>query len=130
DGTMEVFVNNYNLYLRPVATPGAGGRGGRGGAPGAPPAAAPSASQLTWDGSEGSAYVLGGGQNRAVRWSPDGKKIAAYRVTPGYQRMVRYIETSPSDQLQPKWMERYYQKPGDVVTRRDPVLIDVATKKA
>jgi dipeptidyl aminopeptidase/acylaminoacyl peptidase len=138
DGTREVYVQNYNLWVRPVAangTNGAGGRGGagggRGGAPGAMPGAAPREPgvQLTWDGSEGNAYVLGGGGNRAVRWSPDGKKLAALRVTPGYQRLVRFIETSPSDQLQPKWREQYYQKPGDVVTQRVPVLIDVESKR-
>jgi dipeptidyl aminopeptidase/acylaminoacyl peptidase len=130
DGTQEAYINNYNVWVRPVvAAAGAGGRGGRGGAPGGAPAPRVG-TQLTWDGSEGNAYVLGGGQNRALQWSPDSKKIAAYRVTPGYQRMVRYIESSPSDQLQPKYMERYYQKPGDVVTQRVPVLIDIASKKA
>jgi len=130
DGSVEVYINNYNLWIRPVAAAAAA-------APSAPTAAlsavapaAPFSTQLTWDGSEGNAYVLGAGQNRAVRFSPNGKKIAAFRVTPGYQRMVRYVESSPFDQLQPKWMERYYQKPGDVVTQRVPVLIDVATKKA
>jgi dipeptidyl aminopeptidase/acylaminoacyl peptidase len=113
DGSREVYVQNYNLWVRPV--PANGTR--------------PTGVQLTWDGSEGNAYVLGAGNNRAVRWSPDGKKLAALRVTPGYQRMVRFIETSPSDQLQPKWREQYYQKPGDVVTRRDPVLIDVESKR-
>jgi hypothetical protein len=48
------------------------------------------------DGSEGDAYDAA-----SLAWSPDSKKLAAYRVRPGYQRMVQYVESSPSDQLQP-----------------------------
>jgi dipeptidyl aminopeptidase/acylaminoacyl peptidase len=133
DGRMEAFIRNYNIFIRPVSRDSSA-RGGRaGGAPGGGPgrgaAAVDNAIQLSWDGSEGHTYSLGGGQNRAVRWSPDSRKIAAYRTTPGYQRMVKFIETSPMDQLQPKFMERYYQKPGDVVTQRQPALFDVAAKK-
>ena len=29
--------------------------------------------------------------------------------------MVRYVESSPSDQLQPKTFERFYAKPGDAL---------------
>jgi len=29
----------------------------------------------------------------------DSKKLAAYRVVPGYRRLVHYIESSPEDQL-------------------------------
>ncbi len=125
DGKTEAFIRNFNIFIRPVRTDSA--RGGRGG--GAPPSVRDDAIQLSWDGSEGHAYVLGSGFNRSVRWSPDSRKIAAYRVTPGYQRMVRFIETSPRDQLQPKFSERYYQKPGDVVTIRQPALFDVSQRK-
>jgi dipeptidyl aminopeptidase/acylaminoacyl peptidase len=55
--------------------------------------------------------------------------IAAYRVRPGYRRMVRYVESSPADQLQPKTFERYYQKPGDVLDLQQPSFFDVATKR-
>ena len=35
-----------------------------------------------------------------MTWSPDSKRLAAYRVRPGYRRMVRYVESSPLDQVQ------------------------------
>jgi dipeptidyl aminopeptidase/acylaminoacyl peptidase len=43
--------------------------------------------------------------------------------------MVHYIESSPADQLQPKHTERFYQKPGDVLDRQQPVLFDVEAKR-
>ncbi len=103
DGTREAYVQNFNVYVRP--------NGGHEGV------------ALTTDGSEGGAYTL-----QSLVWSPDSKKIAVYRVTPGYRRIVRYVESSPADQLQPKYMERDYAKPGDVLAVREPVLIDVDGK--
>ena len=47
-----------------------------------------------------------------------------YRVTPGYRRLVHYIESSPADQLQPKHSERVYAKPGDVLDTQQPVIFD------
>ena len=55
-------------------------------------------SVLSLDGSEGNSYELS-----SIAWSPDSKKIAAYRVKPGYRREVHYVESSPEDQLQPKY---------------------------
>jgi dipeptidyl aminopeptidase/acylaminoacyl peptidase len=106
DGASEAYIQNFNVYVRP-----AGSR--QLGAP------------LTWDGSEGAPYAL-----RSLAWSPDSKKIAVERVTPGYRRIVRYVESSPADQLQPEYMEREYNKPGDVLETREPVVIDVASKRA
>ena len=79
DGKHEAYIENFNVYVRAT--------GARTGAP------------LTYDGSEGGAYTL-----QSITWSPDSEKIAAYRVTPGYRRMVHYVESSPADQLQPKYI--------------------------
>jgi hypothetical protein len=103
DGQHEAYIENFNVYVRAT--------GARTGSP------------LTYDGSEGGAYTL-----QSLTWSPNSARIAVYRVTPGYRRLVRYVESSPADQLQPKYMERVYAKPGDVLDERDPVLIDVASK--
>ena len=65
---------------------------------------------LSTDGSEGNAYELD-----SIAWSPDSKKLAAYRVRPGYRREVHYVESSPADQLQPKHSTIVYAKPGDVL---------------
>ncbi len=108
DGRSEAFLENYNIYVRPVAN---GGRPG-------------DATALSWDGSEGNAYTF-----NSIQWSPDSKKIAAYRRRPGYQRMVSYVQSSPADQLQPKSSSRFYRKPGDVVDLDQPVLFFVDTKQ-
>jgi len=105
DSTMEAFIRNYNVYVR--------ARDGH------------DTTALSMDGSEGDAY-----DGRSLAWSPDSKRLAAYRVRPGYRRMVHYVESSPSDQLQPRHSERFYRKPGDVVDLQQPVLFDVAAKRA
>lgn len=45
-------------------------------------------------------------------------------MKPGYRRVVRYIESSPADQVQPKYMERVYTKPGDLLDLQQPALFD------
>ena len=146
------------LHLRPAdATTGRGGRGGRGGGGlagpvraefdinGGEPKRRPTASSKRWsatttspsaksasarstllstDGSEGGYY-----DPDSIAWSPDSKKLAVYKVRPGYRRYVHYVESSPEDQLQPKHSTLQYAKPGDVLDVEQPVLFHVATKK-
>jgi len=66
---------------------------------------------LSTDGSEGNYYSL-----RSIVWSPDSTKIAVYRVRPGYKREVHYIESSPEDQVQPKFSSIVYAKPATCLT--------------
>ena len=103
DGRWEAFIRNYNVHVRQVG--------------------ADEATVLSMDGSEGDYYEL-----QSIQWSPDSRKLAAYRVKPGHRRLVRYIESSPEDQLQPKYMEREYAKPGDVLDVQQPVLFHVDPK--
>lgn len=81
----------------------------------------PGAFALSFDGSEGNSYAL-----TSVAWSPDSKKLAAYRVRPGYHRKIQYIESSPADQVQPKYFVMEYSKPGDALDIQQPVLFDLA----
>jgi len=104
DGKWEAFIQNYNVAVRP--------KGGK------------DYTLLGFDGSEGNYYTL-----RSITWSPDSKYLAAYRVRPGYRRVVQYVESSPADQLQPKSFTRDYTKPGDTLEIAQPVLFEVATKK-
>ncbi|MEO8333921.1 MAG: DPP IV N-terminal domain-containing protein [bacterium] len=104
DGKWEALVRNYNVYLRPVGSS--------------------LGTLLSTEGSEANYYT-----QRSIAWSPDSKRIAAYRVQPGYQRIVHFVESSPEDQLQPKHSERLYNKPGDVLDQAQPVLFDVATRR-
>jgi dipeptidyl aminopeptidase/acylaminoacyl peptidase len=41
---------------------------------------------------------------------------------------VHYIESSPKDQLQPKFSEIEYEKPGDILDTEQPVLFDLESK--
>jgi len=104
DGKWEAFIQNYNVFIKPV-----------GDHPGTP---------LSLDGTEGNYYTL-----RSIAWSPDSKKLAAYHTRPGYDRQVMYIESSPADQIQPKHMSIHYRKPGDALDIAFPALFDLATKK-
>jgi dipeptidyl aminopeptidase/acylaminoacyl peptidase len=79
---------------------------------------------LSYDGSEGDPYRL-----RTLAWSPDSRRIAVYRVRPGYPREVHYVRSSPEGQLQPEYITRLYSKPGDVLDRGMPVIFDVAGRK-
>jgi len=79
---------------------------------------------LSTDGSEGDMYTL-----NSIRWSPDSKKLAAFRRRPGYERLVHYVESSPTDQVQPKHTTNFYRKPGDVVDFDHPVVFDVETRR-
>ncbi len=103
DGKWEALVKNFNLAVRSVG--------------------AKQVTLLSSDGSEGNYYDLA-----SVVWSPDSSRIAAYRVKPGYRRLVHYVESSPEDQLQPKHATFLYTKPGDVLDHERPTLFHVSSK--
>ena len=105
DEKWDALIQNFNVFLRPAGSRQA-------------------AEPLSWDGSEGQYYTLA-----SISWSPDSKHLVAYRVLPGYKREVYYVESSPTDQLQPKHFTRVYDKPGDTRDVDTPVLFDVAAKK-
>lgn len=104
DGKYEAFVENFNVFLKP-----------KGDQPAFP---------ISFDGSEDNYYSL-----RTFAWSPNSKKLTAYRTRPGYDREVMQIESSPADQIQPKHRTFKYSKPGDTLDIAYPVLFDVATKQ-
>jgi len=105
DERWEAFVRNYNVFLVPK------GKG--------------EAFELSFDGSEDNYYAIA-----SFSWSPDSKRLAAYRIRPGYHRKIQYLESSPADQLQPKYVTLEYAKPGDVVDLQQPVLFHVDSRKA
>jgi dipeptidyl aminopeptidase/acylaminoacyl peptidase len=61
----------------------------------------------------------------SIAWAPDSRHFALYRVKPGYPRLVTRVESSPSDQLQPRVRTQLYPKPGDAVDIERPVLFGV-----
>jgi len=127
------FIQNHNVAIRPATTPSGGGRGGRGGGNGVGASAA-NITVLSTDGSEGDAYLA-----NSIEWSPDSKKLVAYRQKPGYSRVPYYIQSSPSDQVQPKLVPYgqapgnfgggIYRKPGDILDSNQPAIFDIDTKQ-
>jgi dipeptidyl aminopeptidase/acylaminoacyl peptidase len=103
DGKWLAFIENYNVAIRP-----AGGK---------------ARTLLSADGSEGNYYDL-----TTLVWSPDSTRIAAYRVRPGYRRLIHYVSSSPEDQLQPEHWAAQYAKPGDQLDLEQPVLFDITRK--
>jgi dipeptidyl aminopeptidase/acylaminoacyl peptidase len=106
DGQLLAYIRDHNIYVRPV----------------------------TADADAGTAVTRSGTAERpfmanSLAWSPDSTYLAAYRTTPGDRRMVRYVESSPADQIQPKTFEIQYTKPGDALDRPEPVLVDVAVRR-
>ncbi len=79
--------------------------------------------QLSYDGALGEYY------SSYMRWSPDSRKLVAYRVKPAEKHMIHYVQSSPEDQLQPKHYSYEYQKPGDAVPQKYPQLFDTESKK-
>jgi dipeptidyl aminopeptidase/acylaminoacyl peptidase len=104
DGKWMAFIDNYNVAIRPF--------GGD------------KRTFLSTDGSEGHYY-----DGATIAWSPDSTKLAAYRVRPGYRRLVHYVASSPEDQLQPEHWAAQYAKPGDLLDQEQPVLFDVRSQK-
>ena len=103
DEKWEASIRNYNVFLSPKGKM--------------------EGSFLSFDGSEANAYAA-----NTLVWSPDSKKLAAFRVQPGYRRKINYVESSPSDQLQPKYITIEYTKPGDVLDLQQPVLFLIETR--
>jgi dipeptidyl-peptidase 4 len=60
-----------------------------------------------------------------VYWSPDSRKLVAFRTAKGDDRRVYYVESSPPDQLQPILHSYAYLKPGDRLPHPRPQLFDV-----
>ncbi len=104
DGTWEAFIRNYNVWVK--------AKDGK------------EEFALSQDGSEGDYYTF-----ESIAWSPDSKKIAAYRLRRGYHRVIYYVESSPADKLQPEPRSMEYAKPGDALDIERPVLFLVGERK-
>ena len=103
DSLHIAFIKNYNLYIKDKKTN--------------------TETQLSYDGSKGFYY------SSYLQWSPNSKEIIAYKVRPGEDHKIYFVESSPSDQFQPKLQNRDYLKPGDQLPFKSPQLFVVASKK-
>jgi dipeptidyl aminopeptidase/acylaminoacyl peptidase len=103
DGKWEAFIRNYNVWVRTKDKK--------------------EEVALSQDGTEGDFYTY-----VSMSWSPDSKKIAVYRLRRGYHRIIQYVQSSPGDQLQPKYPSMEYAKPGDNLDVERPVLFHIDTR--
>ncbi|MFO7617078.1 MAG: DPP IV N-terminal domain-containing protein [Bacteroidales bacterium] len=103
DSSRVAFIQDHNVWVRD--------RDGR------------NSFKLSNDGTAGFYY------SSFVHWSPDSKKLVAIKFRPAVKHMITYIESSPADQVQPKYSEMEYTKPGDELPHRVPTLLLVEEKK-
>lgn len=77
--------------------------------------------QLTIDGVDTFYYSI------HARLSPDGNYLATTKIKPAPRHLIKYIEASPQNQVQPKYSELQYTKPGDSLNYRVPVIIELSS---
>lgn len=104
DGNYVAYIKNDNVYVRELST-------GR-------------EKQLSNDGTLSNYY------SSYIQWSPDSKSVVSCKIRPVHKRYVYYVESSPSDQLQPKLHKQEYAKPGDELRFKIPCIFNVETGKA
>ena len=79
---------------------------------------------LSTDGRPEDRYDLG-----EVWWSPDSQKLVAMRTEPAQEHPVHIVESSPSDQVQPKLRTFDYLKPGDRIAHPRPQLFEIPARR-
>ena len=79
--------------------------------------------QLSYDGGMSEYY------SSFIKWSPDSRKLVTCLVRPAERRVIHFIESSPSDQLQPKHYSFEYPKPGDALPQFFPQLFEVESRR-
>lgn len=101
DGKYIAFIKNDNVYVKEIAN-------GK-------------EKQLSLDGTLRNYY------SSYIRWSPDSKKVVSCKIRPVEKRFVYYVESSPTDQHQPKLHKQEYAKPGDELPFKVPCIYEVET---
>ncbi len=79
--------------------------------------------KLTSDGSPGEFY------SSYISWSPDSKHLAVNKFRTAPKRYMKFMESAPKDQWQPKLKEVEYAKPGDALPVKQPCLFSIDDKK-
>ncbi len=103
DGRWRVVLRDHNLLLHEVKTG--------------------QETPLTHDGAPDDSY------EDAPTWSPDSTKFVIFKTVPAQEHKVYTVESSPTDQLQPKLHTIDYLKPGDRIAHPRPHLFDIAVHK-
>jgi dipeptidyl-peptidase-4 len=103
DGKWRAVIRDYNVFLKNTETD--------------------SETPLTTSGKKEGAF------GEPVFWSPDSKKLVVVRHEPGEEHKVYMVESSPTNQLQPKLHTIDYQKPGDRLAISKPHLFDITSAR-
>ena len=77
--------------------------------------------RLTKDGSPTDSY------RAPFKWSPDSRKLVAFRTKEVKERQISIVQSSPPDQFQPKVLTFGYAKPGDEIRQPQPRLFDISS---
>ena len=123
DQKIEAFVRDHNLWVRTKEPP--------------------VEKQLSFDGTTTNSFRRDAVRERAIGmnydrpdypeslpevfWSPDSKWLIALKTTVVPEPRVTLIESSPSDQVQPKLQSYPYIKPGGAVPQQEVRLFETAT---
>lgn len=102
DGRLEAWIEEGNVVLHEKGTPYDRKR------------------LITQDGTLGRYYAS------SLMWSPDSRKLFTCLRNKVERRYVYYVESSPTDQLQPLLHKQEYAKPGDELPQRQPVIITLS----
>jgi dipeptidyl aminopeptidase/acylaminoacyl peptidase len=103
DGKWRALILNHNVVIEPVAS-GA-------------------SITLSTNGSEKDHFI------RPLIWSPDSKKLVAFREKKVVPRKINIVESSPPDQVHPKLKTIEYAKPGDAISQPMPHLFDLENRR-
>jgi hypothetical protein len=78
--------------------------------------------KLSYDGTANNFYT------NTIVWSPDSRKIAAFKRQDAPKRTIPLVESAPATQLQPILQTRDYYKPGDLIPIQRPALFDITNR--
>lgn len=99
DGKWRSYIRDRNVFVEP-ATGGA-------------------AIPLSSSGTESDGFT------GPLQWSPDSRKLVAFRVKSVKTRQIHMVQSSPPDQVQPVLKTIDYAKPGDEIAQPFPHLFDI-----
>ncbi len=105
DGKWIAFVRDHNVFIRLAGDQGQSAE-----------------HALSTDGHVGDTYL------GHFEWSADSTRLLAVQEIPAETHEVQFVESSPSDQKQPKLHSMNYLKPGDRIAHPRPRLFDVENK--
>jgi dipeptidyl-peptidase-4 len=103
DGQWRAFIRNHNVFIEPA----------KGGA----------AIPVSTDGTADDSF------SGPLHWSPDSKKLVAFRAKKVATRQIHIVQSSPPDAVQPDLKTLNYVKPGDPIEQPMPRLFEIESRR-